>query len=122
MPEKEPGRCQDHFYPARSGHWEDFAIRKAVIRFFAGRYDRRDASRKATLVSLQVSPFTFNAFKWTSDDPMTWVLLGYALRDHCQVAAVLILINCGILPPWESAEEGKKYCNVSLVRAFACLE
>ncbi|KAF6747974.1 ankyrin repeat-containing domain protein [Ephemerocybe angulata] len=95
---------------AGSGHWEESAIRKAVIQFFAGQCDC-GISHKATLIILPLSPSTFKAFKWTSDDPMTWVLLGYALRDDCKVAAVMILINCGFLPLLNlTAEEGKKYC------------
>ncbi|KAF5335515.1 hypothetical protein D9611_012128 [Ephemerocybe angulata] len=95
---------------AKSRHWEYSAIRGAVIQFFAHQYDTGETSHKSTLISPEKSPATFDAFEWTLDDPTTWVLLGYALRDACRVVAYLILVNCGILPPSKTAEEEKRYC------------
>ncbi|KAF6754079.1 hypothetical protein DFP72DRAFT_1170539 [Ephemerocybe angulata] len=104
---------------AKSGRWEDSAIRRVVIQFFAHHYDTgAEISLKSTLISSQQSPATFDVFEWTLDDPTTWVLLGYALRDTCRVAAYLILVNCGILPPSKTAEEEKRYCQCAAASVF----
>ncbi|KAF6754069.1 hypothetical protein DFP72DRAFT_900301 [Ephemerocybe angulata] len=105
---------------AKSGHWEDSAIRRVVVQFFAHHYDTGEISDKSTLISSQKSPATFDAFEWTLDDPTTWVLLGYALRDTCRVVAHLILVNCGILPPSKTAEEEKRYCQCGVLFLECC--
>ncbi|KAF5335454.1 hypothetical protein D9611_012131 [Ephemerocybe angulata] len=105
---------------AKSGHWEYSAIRGAVIQFFAHQYDTGETSHKSTLISPEKSPATFDAFEWTLDDPTTWVLLGYALRDTCRVVAHLILVNCGILPPSKTAEEEKRYCQCGVLYLECC--
>ncbi|KAF6751434.1 ankyrin repeat-containing domain protein, partial [Ephemerocybe angulata] len=104
---------------AKSGHWEDSAIRRAVIQFFARQYGT-ETSHKSTLISPQQSPATFGVFEWTLDDPTTWVLLGYALRDTCRFAAYLVLVNCGILPPSKTVEEEKRYCHCPVVSELQC--
>ncbi|KAF6741458.1 hypothetical protein DFP72DRAFT_1083911 [Ephemerocybe angulata] len=97
---------------ARDRRCEVSAIRQAVIKTVQHAKHRVgwEVHCIAHLLNPQMSLATFNAFEWTPDDRDTVILLAHALQCDCQVFTYTILINCSLLPPMTSMEEGKTPC------------
>ncbi|KAF5340588.1 hypothetical protein D9611_007402 [Ephemerocybe angulata] len=97
---------------ARDRRCEVSAIRLAVIKTVQHAKHRVgwEVHCIAHLLNPQMSLATFNAFEWTTDDRDTVMLLAHALQCDCQVFTYTILINCSLLPPMKSMEEGKTPC------------